>query len=342
LSHRNFAPALVSDRRKKYRRPACLFCDHAGVQRRCANANSSADAYDRLDEHVAEARRDRARQFDGAFGGVGWASTSFPPGVTDPETQTGDKTLKESIASPGKRPVARQQPAEYRRRAKSFPHHELTDCSVRLPGRSPLGVTCHRKPMRSIDAAARACGWGGYPFAARERTQSSISASSHPTALADNRRCFGKTPRRSRRQIVDRDRPVRSRTPAKRMNRNGTPSSRSWRTVAEPCGTLACAVSAIGGEATRALRGGRRRASPVCSDDFSTAVMANYPPSHTSVTTRRVATAVGDLNPMAAGPRLCHTIFDMINRDALSHVANLQLDSGVSCGWNVGFPRSPR
>ena len=127
--------------------------------------------------------------------------------------------------------------------------------------------------MRSIDAPARACGWGRYPFAARERTHSSISGSSHPTALADSCRCFGKTPRRSRRQIVDRDRPVRSRTPAKRMNRNGTPSSRSWRAAAEVCGTPAHAVSVIGGEATRALRGGsggRLRALPVCSDDFST------------------------------------------------------------------------
>ena len=63
-----------------------------------------------------------------------------------------------------------------------------------------------------LAAGALGCPVLGYPARSRESTHSSTSASSQPTALREIRRCLGKSPRRSSRQMVDRDSPVRSRT----------------------------------------------------------------------------------------------------------------------------------
>lgn len=54
---------------------------------------------------------------------------------------------------------------------------------------------------------------------ALDRIQSATSDSTQATALGEMRRCRGNSPRRSRRQMVERDRPVRARTAGKRRNR---------------------------------------------------------------------------------------------------------------------------
>lgn len=52
--------------------------------------------------------------------------------------------------------------------------------------------------------------------------------------------------------------------------------------------TLPCAASAIGVEAARAGRDGRRRASPVCADDFSTDMQSSLDAGfHSTVVVRR-------------------------------------------------------